>query len=363
MADPAEGARRSRRGYWYQDLYALDRYLDLIDGTWDAVTVESDEDIVCEQTRTLRIIRYEQVKTVEDPDQLWSMSMVCSPIKGHPDRSILGKLFAGKPLPDGAQFALVLNENVNPTLRAFASPREDRDVEAVRTAAASATKALAGVSPQDDRSIEWCVERLEVDVRERTTDALEDSLVRRINALVASTHGVHLLGEELDDVLSHLMAGLQADARDPERRTVDQSEVERRVADACARVQGTSPVPKSGDASRLREKLRAAGLDPDEIEHCVEMHLAHRMAVRAADPRRKKEIQQLVDEVFGECVQAALERREGRVPDGPAAFRDTFDRVRIHYDAYDCQARGFALADLQRAVHDITSRCRHRYAQ
>lgn len=363
MADPAEGGRRSRRGYWYQDLYALGRYLDLIDGTWDTVTVESDEDIVCEKTGANAIVRYEQVKTVEGPDQLWSMSTVCSPETGHPERSILGKLFVGKPLPNGTQFALVLNENVNPTLKVLAVPREDRDVEAVRTAAAGASKALAGVSPQDDRTVEWCVERLEVDVRERTTDALEDSLIRRIDALVANTHGVHLLGEELDDVLGHLMDGLQADARDRKRRAVDQSEIERRVADACARVQGTSPAPTSGDSSRLREKLRVAGLDPDEIEHCVEMHLSHRMAVRSADPRRKKEIQQLVDEVFVECVQAALDRREGRVAAGAPAFRDTFARVRTHYEQGDFQSRGFALADLQRAVHDITSRCRHRYAQ
>ena len=363
MADPAKGARRSRRGYWYQDLYALGRYLDLIDGTWETVTVESDEDIVCEQTGANAIVRYEQVKTVEGPDQLWSMSMLCSPEKGHPERSILGRLFVGKPLPDGTQFALVLNENVNPTLKVFVVPREDRDVEAVRTAASGATKALTGVSPQDDRTIEWCIERLEVDVRERTTDALEDSLIRRIDALVANNHGVHLLGEELDDVLSHLMDGLQADARDQQRRTVDQSEIEGRVADACARVQGTSPAPRSGDASRLRGKLRAAGLDPDQIEHCVDMHLAHRMAVRTADPRRRKEIQALVDEVFVVCVQAALDRREGQVADGAPAYSDTFARVRTHYEQGDCQARGFVLADLQRAVHDITSRCRHRYAQ
>jgi hypothetical protein len=363
MTDPAEGARRSRRGYWYQDLYALGRYLDLIEGIWDAVTVETDEDIVCEQTGAISVIRYEQVKTVEDPDQLWSMSMVCSPEKGHRERSILGKLFAGKPLPDGAQFALVLNEGVNATLRVFTVPRENRDVEAVRPAVASASKALDGVPLQDDRSIEWCVERLDVDVRERKTDALEDSLVRRIDELVAGTYGVHLLGEELDDVLGMLMDGLQADARDPVRRTVDRSEIESRLADACARVQGAAPAPRSADSSRLREKLHAAGLDPEEIEHCVEMHLAHRMAVRGADPRRKKEIQQLVDEVFGECVQAALERREGRVGSGPAAYRDTFERVRIHYERSDCQARGFALADLQRVVHDITSRCRHRYVQ
>ncbi|MDQ3756328.1 MAG: DUF4297 domain-containing protein [Actinomycetota bacterium] len=362
MADPAEGARRSRRGYWYQDLYALGRYLDLIDGTWDAVTVESDEDIVCKQAGPVAIVRYEQVKTVEDPDQLWSMSMVCSPEKGHPERSILGKLFTGKPLPEGTQFSLVLNENVNATLRALVRS-EDRDAEAVGEAAARASKALASVSPQGDRSIEWCVERLEVDVRERTTDGLEDGLVRRIYELVARVHGVHLLGEELDDVLGHLMDGLQADARGPTRRTVDRSEMDRRLADACARVQGTSPAPTSGDSSRLRDKLRAAGLDPDEIEHCVEMHLAHRMAVRTADPRRKKEIQQLVDEVFGECVRVALERREGHIADGPAAFRATLDRVVSHYDQYDCKARGFALADLERAVHDITSRCRHRYAQ
>ena len=65
MADPAEGARRSRRGYWYQDLYALGRYLDLIDGVWETVTVESHEDIVCEQTGANALVRYEQVKTVE----------------------------------------------------------------------------------------------------------------------------------------------------------------------------------------------------------------------------------------------------------------------------------------------------------
>ena len=44
---PGTGARRSRRGYYYEDLYTLRSCLQMVRGNWDSVLPEGEENVSC----------------------------------------------------------------------------------------------------------------------------------------------------------------------------------------------------------------------------------------------------------------------------------------------------------------------------
>ena len=117
MPDPGTSARRSRRGYYYQDVCALQRCIDMLDGLWKTVTLEGDEDIILVRTRPAGR-KYCQVKTVEGPRQLWTAALLCRPeVVAQPATSILGRLFTSRPVPRDAALELILNEEVDAKLR------------------------------------------------------------------------------------------------------------------------------------------------------------------------------------------------------------------------------------------------------
>ncbi|MFM9458404.1 dsDNA nuclease domain-containing protein [Streptomyces europaeiscabiei] len=62
-AAPADGGRRSRRGFAYQDAVTLLDCLDMHEGLWTQVSWEDLEDIVC---RDGDAPAYRQVKTIEE---------------------------------------------------------------------------------------------------------------------------------------------------------------------------------------------------------------------------------------------------------------------------------------------------------
>jgi hypothetical protein len=58
---PADGGRRSRRGFAYQDVVTLLDCLDMLDGQWTSVSWEDLEDILCYRDGAPN---YRQVKTI-----------------------------------------------------------------------------------------------------------------------------------------------------------------------------------------------------------------------------------------------------------------------------------------------------------
>ncbi|WP_157901972.1 dsDNA nuclease domain-containing protein, partial [Streptomyces kanasensis] len=108
---PADGGRRSRRGFLYQDAVTLLDCLDMLDGHWTAVSWEDLEDILCHRgTEPV----YRQVKTIEGAGKRHSVADVCRPDPTKklenrtPETSYLGKLFLGKSLPEGTRFTLIV---------------------------------------------------------------------------------------------------------------------------------------------------------------------------------------------------------------------------------------------------------------
>ena len=117
LPSPGQSARRSRRGYYYQDLVSLGFCIDMLSGEWDHVTPDGDEDVVCVAADPAKVT-YVQVKTEESAGQHWTVSKCTRPdIVGRPETSVLGRLFVGKPLPDESTFILLTNEGVSDSSR------------------------------------------------------------------------------------------------------------------------------------------------------------------------------------------------------------------------------------------------------
>lgn len=255
VSHPASGARRSRRGYYYQDLYTLQCCVVMLHGEWDEVLPEGEEDVTCNRF-TPRIHRQVQVKTVENPTSLWTPARLCNPeSRDRPNTSILGRFFTNKDLPDETKFLLLLNEGVNHQLLPLkvgqSLDRTEIEAELVHR--------LDGLHPSSDRTVGWCVQRLEIEELESTAEGLESRIFRSLsNTCQLLGHG--LLADEIEQLMTHLMQAVQAAARAVEPAAIIREDFEvmlRRRAEAL--ISGTNE--SQGDlAPTLAEKLRQAGL-------------------------------------------------------------------------------------------------------
>lgn len=366
---PGDSGRRSRRGYRYQDVHALDRCLDLIDGVLDSVEVEGEEDVTCVRRGSSPCQRYEQVKTIEDPSQLWSIAKLTVGEKGEggkrrPDRSILGKLFIGKRLHDEVEFMLVLNEEVNDDLRVLTKRPEARDATSLAKCTDEIARRLDGLPLPEGFTLQWCAKHLIVDVRSRTIEDLEANVLKRLGNSVETECKIRPLAGEVETVLSLVMDEIALEARHKIAKAFDQGSVRALLQMAFAKVDRPADfLPPGADSSRLRSKLAPLDFDTAMVEKQVSMHLQHRTAFRRADAAQRRAVSDLVDEVFTACSVVTARRTSGELTGGRETYEATIDALREMHVSGKYAARGYSLADLQRAMLDIASRCQHRFVQ
>lgn len=360
---PGDSARRSRRGFRYQDVHALDRCLDTIDGIWDEVAVEGEEDVTCHRTGPTGCEQHEQVKTVEDPKQLWSVSKVCQGEKGEIDRSILGKLFLGKSLHTSVVFVLILNEGVGNDLRVLTKTEADRDPKDLKTCRTALCTKLKGLSLPDGVTLEWCVERLSIEVRPREIEELEALVIQRLASVIKTACLERPLNEELETVFSLVMEKVGAEARSKNPQTYNAAAVSALVKGEFTKIdKPVEAMSADGDTSRLRKKVTPLHFEEEAIKKVVGMHLEHRRAFRRADPARQHAVQAMVDDVFSVCSVVAAQRNGGQIAPGTDTYVATVNAVRELHASGGYTEDGFSLADLQRAMWDVTSRCQHRFS-
>lgn len=219
---PADGGRRSRRGFAYQDRVTLLDCLDMLEGHWTAVSWEDLEDILCHRDDAPV---YRQVKTIEEPRR-HSVASVCRPES--PNKSVatspLGKLFLGKPLPDGTRFTFIVNETPHKDLHEFVVERGGSRRPVSADVRETAIRRLNDLTLPDGRDVAWCIDRLDVQVEARTIEQVEQEARQRLDPLVRPHLGRDPSYSELGDVLTWLLADYisrQARARKSRQFTVD----------------------------------------------------------------------------------------------------------------------------------------------
>ncbi|WP_420082818.1 dsDNA nuclease domain-containing protein (plasmid) [Streptomyces sp. JL4002] len=359
---PADGGRRSRRGFLYQDAVTLLDCLDMLDGRWTEVSWEDLEDILCFQG-TVPV--YRQVKTVEGPGKSHSIARVCQPdsAKSRENRtaetSYLGKLFIGKPLPEGTRFTLIVNETPAADLYAFACERgRTRDPVSAEVRQKVIDK-LDGLSLPDERDVGWCVDRLDVLVEARTSDQVEDEARRRLTPMVRTYLGQEPLVAEVDEVLKRLISvhiGRKAAELRAVRHTVEDFRAV--FEDAVQRVTGQRHDGGLERLMTLQEKLRPAGVLPEEADRQHEAMLAFRRHQRSSLGSERQRLADLSDKIYAICQVKAMQRRGGMIIAGEPAYRETVLAV---CSLPEVLSNEVPLSQALAVLSDITARCQNRY--
>jgi hypothetical protein len=353
---PGRSARRSRRGYYFQDLWALHCCIEMLEGIWTSVTSDGHEDVTCENSSE-SLICYVQVKTEEHPDGVWTVAKLCQPDGGGVETSILGKLFVDKPLPDGARFELVGNVALNREL----APLEPQAIVDRGPVEAQIARRLVGLTLADRRSVSWCLERLTVRQVGATAESLEDRVLRLLGRYL-SERELGLLAHETEELLAILISMIttaaRAHAATPLERAVASAEVDRHASRLIQATQaGTSPISES-----LADKLRKAGLDEEQIDALQAAKFSYSRGYRTALTPTTRVLDQLADEIRMRCVSLTLAMREGTIQPGAEMWEATRRAVeQMHRDG-SWDSRGIPLSQAFGALHEITDRCHHRYA-
>jgi hypothetical protein len=355
---PGAGARRSRRGYYYQDLYTLRCCLQMVQGSWDSVVPEGEEDVSCRR-ESPPLTKHVQVKTVEEATQMWSEARLCQPDQaGRPETSILGRLFSGKELPDETMLVIATNEGMNVALRPLRVGGADQNRANV---VSSLESRLAGLTPDGGRTLRWCLERLEIEECEGTADWLEAQVLRELHRACAG-FGLHLLPEELERLLDILLGVIQRAARAEPPQILTRDEFEGLLRREAAGITSQTAAIHGPEGERLSDKLRVAGFAEEEILGVEQMRMRFSRERRTSVADRRVTLDELADEIAMGCLQMKALRETGQLQPGLPAFHATVQEVQRLHGAGSWAQRGVSLALAYGALHDITGRCQNRYA-
>lgn len=297
-----------------------------------------------------------QVKTVENPVQLWSPARLCQPERaGEPHTSILGRLFTGKDLDDPSTFLLVVNKRVNPFLRPLVRGSEE-DSTAARGDLASR---LTGVEPSG-RSLHWCLERFRIVECDNTADGLESQVHRHLGVL-AKARSKALLVHEVEGVLDRLVAFVQEMSRGDVHETIRKEAAEQVLLAAADEISLETELRIASVNETLRAKLEAAGLEEAEIRRCEAMRFQFSRARRSAVGRERAALDEVADEIAMACISIKARRRAGTIDPGIASLEAAIGKVDELHVIRQWQGRGVSLILSYGALHDITGRCQNRY--
>ncbi|MFE2693615.1 dsDNA nuclease domain-containing protein [Streptomyces mirabilis] len=355
---PADGGRRSRRGFAYQDVVTLLDCLDMLDGQWTSVSWEDLEDILCYRDAEPN---YRQVKTIEEAGTRHSVASVCRPETAQKtaETSYLGKLFLDKPLPDGTRFTLVINEMPQRDLHEFAVERDHPRGPVSESTRNDVIARLNGLQLPNGRDIAWCVDRLDVLVAGRTIEDVEREALHRLAPHVGALLGTGAMYEEVEEVMTRLMEVITRRARAlrPQDFTSEtfRTAVETSVRKATGRRRDGSTEP----LMTLREKLQPAEVSDAEAEGLHDAMLAFRRRRRASIGTKRQQLDDLADDVHALCTVTMAERHSGLIAPGPDAYQATVLKVANMPQVAD---RTHNLTDALATLSDITARCLNRYA-
>ncbi|OKJ10611.1 hypothetical protein AMK21_30555 [Streptomyces sp. CB00316] len=358
---PADGGRRSRRGFLYQDAVTLLDCLDMLDGHWTEVSWEDLEDILC-----LRgdVPFYRQVKTVEGPGKRHSIADVCRPDMSKEkanrtaESSYLGKLFMGKPLPEGTRFTLIVNETPLADLYSFACERDGKREPVSSATHTKVVGKLAGLSLRDGRDVGWCVDRFDVLITARTTEDVESEAFRRLYPLIRDYLGQEPLIPEVDEVLSGLVQYIARSAAGLRPRS-HTAEDFRTILDGCIRkVTGLRSDGSTERLMALQQKLRPAGVPEAEAERQHESMLAFRQAQRSTVGLGRQRLAAFADKVYAVCQLTSARRRSGSIATGQLAYAAILEAL---FQLPEVQSGEVDFSQAVAVLSDITARCQNRY--
>lgn len=354
---PGDGGRRSRRGFAYQDAVTLLACLDMEKLGHTQISWEDLEDIQCASGD---VPIYKQVKTQEGAQARFSIAAICRAEKNKdPHTSILGKLFSGKPLPDGALFTLIVNETPNADLYCFLSANDGRDRSHLEVHKQDIVTRLTGLAVSDERDLNWCVDRFEIEVRQRDIEDVENDALRKLEPYAVEMLRAAPLISELDNALTAILTCIAREARAKEVTTWTVEEFQAKLQSCISRAIGVGQNGELQPLIPLRDKLAPTGVSEEEADRIAETMTRFRRLYRSSVGLQQETYNDLSDDIHAICTEVMAKRRGGEISAGAESYMKTLEQVK---NLPQVTSGEIPLRHAHALLSDITARCQNRYA-
>ncbi|APH56871.1 Hypothetical protein GbCGDNIH6_8221 [Granulibacter bethesdensis] len=363
-----EGGPSARTGFTYQDEIVVGFLIEMLeDVTVLKVHCETHEDaIVIRQDATSEalIAEYAQVKA-EEPDQLWTVALLCEK-KKTPGSSLFETSLGRDKHSEIAHFRIVTLRQPAKALKPLTYPfkTEARVLKAEEMVAlrAEIEKRFPNVKSAKGNDCGYWLQHCRWDVRNEYQAVVNENRRRLMTLAVAAGCSVLLL-DQLDTLLEDLrqMAKVAGDAKwkpDRAKKIITRGRV---TAWWAAKLEELAEGARRVSGGRLAEKLEAASLPAEIIALALDLRLDYAAAVRTPRYQESEEVGQLQRRVKSDALTLRTRLVSGALEaTGPVFHALCVERM----DAINA-SRPKGLEDqsafLKGCLYDIADRCLLRF--
>jgi hypothetical protein len=365
LAIATTGGTPARQGFNLQDHVGAGFCVRmLIDAALKEVWCEAHDDLTVIWDRTSgEEVEFVQVKG-EEPNQLWSVALLCQPdgkSKAKSGTSILERSLGQHKCTEPCWFRLVTSRDVMDDLRGLTHPVGSPERAASKGALDSLSQAVSskvnGFQSPNGKGVDFWVERAHWEVV-HAVEAVSDRNRLSLSAALES-RGVFLLGDQIAELYKKIVkqvfdASLSAIAEGKKLRS---EAVLKSILDNAEAL--VHPPPVGG--TRITEKMTAAELTVETIETAKQTRWLYRQRVLRDQYASPSEHRLVEGEVVARLNTLLNRLDTGELlDDGPTFHLRCQNSLAELYEA-DATAKKLGLSFLHGYMYNITDRCVHRF--
>lgn len=333
---------------------------DAIHGVW----CETVDDItVLRQQGGSEVAEFVQVKATQ-PDQLWSISMLCQPIGGSPETSILEKSLANDRCREAHSFTIVTARDVSSELRPLRiSLGEPARFKGIPGLASKLVQRFPDYKSPNGNDAAWWAARATWRVL-HGIDAVRDRNLR-VLWRIAETTGLVIFSDQIESVyellLQHIIKASAAD----KKVHVDAGKFKRDELRLWieSRIKGVYKSGRNAGSGQLSAKLEAAGLDGTAISAAAELRRSYRAKTLEPSYLKLDKLQIWEDKVRGMLNRLRVELDTGAISDNGVNFHsrslEALAELRRKFSENEPPSDEI----LQGCMYHITALCQHRFVR
>ena len=359
------GGTPARRGFNLQDHVAASFCIRMmLDDQLKEVWCEAVDDITLIWQRGLgEEVEFLQVKS-EEPNQLWSVAMLCqqdSERKQRSGTSIFERSLGHHSCSEPCWFQVITSRDVmkelKPLTLQFNSLERAQAEVLLGTLALKIEKNFSGFkSPNGGGCVFW-VQRTKWEVVHSVEFVESRNLIELAKELERT--GIALAIDQVNELYRKLVrlvfdAGLATSA---EAKKLKRAQ----VLDWTAKAASALEHPASASGSRLAGKMNAANLPPETVDSAQEIRWLYRQRILEDQYSSPFEYKLVRGEVVSTLNSLRARLDSGELPDdGPAFHKRCLSKLdEIYFSRPSAQKLG--LGFLQGCMYDTTDRCGHRF--
>lgn len=367
------GGPIARKGFEFQDHVAVTYCLEMLkQESLKAVWCETHDDITLIWAESgVEWVEFIQVKS-DQPDQLWSISLLCSRerTKANPTgagTSIFEKSLARDRCAEECRFRLVTSRDVKTELKLLSYPLNSvlrmSNTKTMSELEKQISDKVSNVISVNGRGVKFWLSRALWEVRE-SESALKNHNMLLLDEIIWN-EGVSLAPDQREAVYLKLLRRVQeASLADwstrAQEKKLNRLELLTWIQKTIAETQHPVTV---GGGNKLREKMEASGISEDSILSAFEQREFYRREFLNRNYLSLSDLHLVSAEVKAMLLELRTELDTGTIQESGDKFHERclhrLEQMRENWHG----GLQPPLAVLQGCMYDITNRCLHRFRE